>query len=210
MRHTLIPISLIVFASALLLPTGQGPDASVLSGRFGGYENSLCYGEGAGKAAPAVPAVYEALIVCQGPAASRLGPLVRTPGPAVTDKLVPAGIKLPKQCRIEMIQVACSAQPAPVAPAATAATIEKKSYSWVASGMADPCEYHDTGSSEGSSAPAAAKCSEASVGKLAVCWDAAVPDRYSPGKVWCTYKDSSCEMGHGGKSPGRTYRCTAN
>src|SRR5579859_7775646 len=51
--------------------------ASVLSARFGGYEDTNSYGDGAGRAAPAVPGVYESLVVGQGAAASKTGPLLK-------------------------------------------------------------------------------------------------------------------------------------
>ena len=84
------------------------------------------------------------------------------------------------------------------------------SYTWVPGGVADPCEFHDTSSSLGSAVPESAKCNPATVGTFAVCWDKSTRDYYNPGRVWCTYKDARCQMGHGGRSKGQMYTCTRN
>lgn len=48
--------------------------AAVAADRFGGFEDAACYGEGAGKAAPAASDVYEALAVGQAPQGTKGGP----------------------------------------------------------------------------------------------------------------------------------------
>lgn len=79
-------------------------------------------------------------------------------------------------------------------------------YKWVKGKKADPCEYHDSGSSSGAD-PASEKCKAENVGTLAVCWDNEVIDKYHPGKIWCTYKDKNCKLGKEGKSPGNVWEC---
>ena len=67
-------LAVAAFAAAAAPSAPSQAAANVLSARFGGYEDCLSYGEGAGRAAPAVPAVYEALVVAQAPVAPRNGP----------------------------------------------------------------------------------------------------------------------------------------
>lgn len=63
---------------------------AVTADRFGGMEDSLSYGDGAGKAAPARARAYEALVIAQMPQATRKALLVRSTG---TD---PAPTKAPQ------------------------------------------------------------------------------------------------------------------
>jgi hypothetical protein len=61
-------------------PPGSGVQlASVGADRFGGFEDGLSYGEGAGTAGPASQQAYESLVVAQAPAATREAPLVTAP-----------------------------------------------------------------------------------------------------------------------------------
>ena len=56
--------------------------ASVTSDRFGGLEDCYSYGEGAGKAAPALARAYEALVIAQMPSSMRKTPPVFPAGSA--------------------------------------------------------------------------------------------------------------------------------
>ena len=60
--------------------------AAVTADRFGGFADTMAYGEGAGKAAPGVGKAYEALVVAQAPQATRKAPLV-TPDGATAEAL---------------------------------------------------------------------------------------------------------------------------
>ena len=64
---------------------------AVTADRFGGFEDSMSYGEGAGKAAPGVSRAYEALVVAQAPQSTRKAPLI-TPAGATLDALRDAGL----------------------------------------------------------------------------------------------------------------------
>jgi hypothetical protein len=88
--RTSSPTGALLLAAALAGSAGLAAPAavaSVLSDRFGGYEDCLSYGEGAGRAAPAVPAVYEALVVGQAPVTPRHGPLLRVASRPTFEKL---------------------------------------------------------------------------------------------------------------------------
>ena len=60
--------------------------AAVTADRYGGFADTMAYGEGAGKAAPGVGKAYEALVVAQAPQATRKAPLV-TPDGATAEAL---------------------------------------------------------------------------------------------------------------------------
>ncbi len=86
-------------AAAPIAPTGDpfpvgtpGEQiAAVTSDRFGGLEDALSSGEGAGRAAPAEPRAYESLVVAQSPQATRRTPPV-TPAGATAEALNEAGV----------------------------------------------------------------------------------------------------------------------
>src|SRR5206468_4306418 len=58
-----------VFSFALTLFVPMGARAAVECERFGGFEDSTSYGEGAGRSMPASSQVYESLVVAQSPQA---------------------------------------------------------------------------------------------------------------------------------------------
>jgi len=69
--------------------------ASVGSDRFGGYENTLSYGEGAGTAQPASEKAAASLVVAQAPAATRETPLVTAPALAEQTRVQPTAADQP-------------------------------------------------------------------------------------------------------------------
>lgn len=68
-------------------PSLRDARKAVGSDRLGGYEDSLAYGEGAGRSSPAAQKAYEALIVAQG---ARETPLVSS-GQPKTSQAAPSG-----------------------------------------------------------------------------------------------------------------------
>lgn len=55
---------------------------AVTADRFGGFEDTLSYGDGPGKAAPGLSRAYEAMVIAQAPQATRKAPLI-TPADSV-------------------------------------------------------------------------------------------------------------------------------
>ncbi len=86
---TILRISAAAGLISLLL-VGTRARAAVTADRFGGFEDSCSYGDGAGRASPGVSRAYEALVVAQACQPTRRQPLA-TPTGATAEALREAG-----------------------------------------------------------------------------------------------------------------------